>query len=232
MYTSRTHTHTHGAHTPVCPCVHTKHMQTNKQFHFELKCRWIEIELFHKPSLINQSHNKYFTHSLNRSLSFTLTRSLPLFSAHFDSFGCTKHLISDESFLCVCACVCWWAIVGAWLWSPINNCEHSFSINSSFISVSFRNYTPQTYARWFTCFELFTIVVEWSPCQLKTVKNLTIDLTLYKCAFDYLPCWQMICTSSQQAVWSNSTEIPFDFVKVNVVFPMISSRAFCVTTKP
>lgn len=48
----------------------------------------------------------------------------------------------------------------------------------------------------------------------------------YKC---YLPCcgWRKwFAQVRQQVVRSNSTEIPFDLVKVNAEFPMISSRAF------
>lgn len=155
FYIHVSHTRTHAGRTRLLVRVfaHIKHMQTNKQFHSELKCRWIEIELFHKPSLINQSHNKYFTHSIVHFLCF---RSLSPRSFR-------QNILFPMNRFCVCACgvraqcVCLWAIVSAWLWSPINNCEHSFSINCSFISVWFPNYTPQTYARVarLTCFELF-----------------------------------------------------------------------------
>lgn len=104
FYIHVSHTRTHAGRTRLLVRVftHTKHMQTNKQFHSELKCRWIEIELFHKPSLINQSHNKYFTHSIVHFLSLSLS---------FYAFISTKHLISDESFLCASvyvhnACAC------------------------------------------------------------------------------------------------------------------------------
>lgn len=108
FYIHVSHTRTHAGRTRLLVRVfaHTKHMQTNKQFHSELKCRWIEIELFHKPSLINQSHNKYFTHSLNRSLSFAFALFLRV---HFDKTSYFRWIVS----VCVCvrmyvhnACAC------------------------------------------------------------------------------------------------------------------------------